>query len=73
MFQLSSGGPAGGGSMSMMNMRRTPHGSLRAEPVSFYVGLAVLVSAFALSIWRRRRRECRPLFRLRQPLTPPAL
>ena len=66
MFRLASGS-SGGGSMSMMSMQRT-HQALHAEPVSFYLGLALLLSAFALSVWRHRRRQCRPL-RLRQPLT----
>jgi MYXO-CTERM domain-containing protein len=70
MFQLASGGVNSvGGSMSMMTMQPTHHGSPHAEPVSFYLGLAFLVAAFALSIRRRRRRECRPLLRLPQPLT----
>jgi hypothetical protein len=69
MFQLASGGGSGGGSMSMMNMQKAHHASPRAEPVSFYLGLALLLVAFTLSFWRRRRRECRPLIRLPQPQT----
>ena len=68
MFQLASGRSTGG-SMSMMTMQRPHRASLQAEPVSFYVGLALLLSGFALSFWRRRRRQCRPLLRLPQPLT----
>ena len=70
MFQLASGGSTGGGSMSMMTTHRH-HASVHAEPVSFYVGLALLLSAFAFSLWRRRRGTCRPLLRLPQPLTAP--
>ncbi len=69
MFQLASGGSSRSGSMSMMSMQRPHRASLHAEPVSFYLGLALLLSAFAFSFWRRRRRQCRPLFRLREPLT----
>ena len=67
MFQLASGASSGG-SMSMMTTQRSNHASLHAEPVSFYFGLTLLVSAFAFSFWRRRRRRCRPLLRLPQPL-----
>ena len=69
MFQLASGGSSSGGSMSTMNLPRRQGGALHAEPRSFYLGLALLLSAFALSFWRRRRRECRALLRLPQPLT----
>jgi len=66
MFELASGGAtSGGGSMSMMSMRQS---SRHAEPASFYLGLALLVSALALRIWRRRRRHCQPLLRLPQLL-----
>lgn len=69
MFQLASGGSTSAGSMSMMGMQRTHDAVLHAEPMSFYLGLALLLSAFAFSFWRRRRRQCKPLFRLREPLT----
>jgi hypothetical protein len=69
MFQLASDRSTGGGSMSMMTTQRPHHASLHAEPMSFYLGLALLLSAFAFSFWRRRRRACRPLLRLSQPLT----
>ena len=69
MFQLASGGSKSGGSMSTMTMQGPHHATLHAEPVSFYLGLALLLVAFAFSFWRRRRRECRPLLRLPQPLT----
>lgn len=71
MFQLASIGSIGGasshGSMSMMNMQQPHDGSATpaAEPTSFYLGLALLVTAFGLSVWRRHRRECQPLVRLR--------
>jgi hypothetical protein len=68
MFQLASGRSTSGGSMSMTTMQPRHHGSLHAEPVSFYLGLALLLSAFAVSFWRRRRHQCKPLFRLREPL-----
>lgn len=67
MFQLASGGTqSGGGSMSMMSMQRPHDGSsaLQADATSFYLGLALLVVALALSVWRRRRRACRPVVRL---------
>lgn len=69
MFRLASGGSSGGGSMAAMATQPGRHGSLHAEPVSFYLGLALLLSSFAVSISRRRRRECRPLLRLPQPST----
>jgi hypothetical protein len=67
MFQLASRGSSGAGSMSTMSMQH--RASLHAEPVTFYLGLALLLSGFALSLWRRRRRQCRPVFRSEQPLT----
>jgi uncharacterized protein YjiS (DUF1127 family) len=67
MFQLAAGTPTGAGSRSAMSMQHPQHpAALHAEPVAFYAGLAILVSALALSLWRRRRRECRPLLRLPQ-------
>ncbi len=67
MFQLTTG-RSRGGSISIMTMQRPHHASLHAESVSFYFGVALLLLAFAFSIWRRRRHQCRPL-RLPQPLT----
>lgn len=68
MFQLASGTKTGSGSEgSMSGMSMQPHhgiSALHAEPLSFYLGLTVLVAAFALNFWRRRQRECRPLLRL---------
>lgn len=67
MFQLAAGGTAGSGSMSMASMQQHGPRSLHAEPASFYTGLALVVAALGLSVWRRRRRSCRPL--LRSPLS----
>jgi hypothetical protein len=69
MFQLASRGSTSVGSMSMMTMQRPHNASLHAEPVSFYLGLALLLVTFALGIWRRRQRECRPLLRLPRLMT----
>lgn len=68
MFQLASGGNSGG-SMSMMSMQQPHDGSaaVEADATSFYAGLALLVAALGLSIWRRHRRECRPVVRLPSP------
>lgn len=64
MFELVSAGTSGA-AMSMSALQQ-PHRATRvhAEPVAFYVGLAFLLAAFALTLWRRRRRSCRPLLRL---------
>jgi hypothetical protein len=67
MFQLASGATTNRhGSMSMMSMQQPDGGSsaLQANATSFYLGLALLVAALGLSVWRRRRRECRPVVRL---------
>lgn len=68
MFQLASGRPTrGAGSMAAMSMQHPQHAAaLHAEPITFYAGLATLVLAVALSLWRRRRHECRPLLHLPQ-------
>jgi hypothetical protein len=64
MFQLATGGTTNGSSMSGMATHPNPNGKLHADPLSFYLGLAFLVTAFALSTWRRHRLACRPLLRL---------
>jgi hypothetical protein len=69
MFQLASGGSSSGGSMSMMARSDHRQMALHAEPVSFYLCLALLLTAFVFSFWRRRRHACRPVVRLQQPLT----
>jgi len=38
--------------------------ALHADATTFCVGLTLLTAAFALSFWRRRRGDCRPLVRL---------
>lgn len=68
MFQLAS--RAGGASMSMTSMQQSGRTAPHAEHFSFYAGLALLATAFALSLWRRRRHACRPL--LRWPQLSPA-
>ena len=70
MFQLASGGlSSSGGSMAGMTTQPHQQSALHAERATFYLGVALLVSGFALSFWRRRRHDCRPLLRLPQPLT----
>jgi hypothetical protein len=64
MFQLAAGGSSSGGSMSMMSMSDHRQAALQAEPVSFYLGLALLLTAFGFSFWRRRRHDCRAVVRL---------
>ncbi len=66
MFQLASSGAHSGDSMSGMSMQQPHQGSsaTHADEASFYLGLTLLVAALALSVWRRRRHECRPLVRL---------
>jgi hypothetical protein len=71
MFRLASGVSASGDSMSMMTMSKHEHASLHAEAVSFYSGLALLLAVFAVRLWRRRRRACRPLLRRPRALTVP--
>lgn len=66
MFQLAAGGAAGnGGSMSMTAMQHAGS-TLHANPQTFYLGLVLLLSAVALRLWRRRRHQCRPVFRIAQ-------
>ncbi len=70
MFQLASSATTNGhGSMSTMSMQQTHSrpATLHAERVTFYLGLASLAVGLGLTIWRRRRRACRPLLRLPQP------
>ena len=64
MFQFASGRTISGSSMSGMAMHADHGSDLHADPLSFYVGLAFLVIAFALSSWRRRRGGCQPVLRL---------
>jgi hypothetical protein len=66
MFQLASGNASGGGgSMSTMAMNQTQHASsAHANAATFYTGLLMLISAAALAVWRRHRRQCRPLLRI---------
>jgi hypothetical protein len=69
MFQLATGGAAGdGGSMSMTAMQQPQHAgpTLHANAPTFYLGLVLLLSAVALRLWRRRRHQCRPVFRIAQ-------
>lgn len=61
MFELARGG-SGGGSMTMMSMDHAH--PARAEPVSFFLGLAGILASIALQLWRRRHGRCRPLLRL---------
>lgn len=71
MFQLASNGSSGarpGGSMPEMSQPHYGSPPLHADTTSFYLGLSLLVVAFALSASRRRRRECRPLIRPRPAL-----
>lgn len=66
MFQLATGGSSGSGSMSMAAMQHPHSASLRAEPATFYLGLTLLLAAFATSTWRRRRHACQPLLHFPQ-------
>ncbi|MHB8659626.1 MAG: hypothetical protein ACYC91_17090 [Solirubrobacteraceae bacterium] len=69
MFGLSTGGAAGdGSSMSMTAMHQPNHAgsTLHANVPTFYLGLVLLLSAVALRLWRRRRGQCRPVFRIAQ-------
>lgn len=71
MFQLAASDASPGrssDSMSMMSMQQTHDAtaasSFRADAPTFYLGLALIVCAFAVSVWRRRRHRCRPVVRL---------
>lgn len=64
MFELARGGRGGNGLMTMMAMDHA--GAARADPLSFYVGLAAILGSIVLQVWRRRRGRCWPLFRLRR-------
>ena len=64
MFQFASGGTINGSTMSRMATPTNHQSKLHADPLSFYLGLAFLVTAFGLSTWRRHRQECQPLLRL---------
>ena len=66
MFQLATGGASGRrSSMSMMTMQQPHHQSaLHANAATFYLGLALLIGAATLRLWRQRRHECRPILRI---------
>lgn len=64
MFQFASGGTMNGSAMSGMVTQTNHQSKLHADPLSFYLGLAFLLTAFGLSIWRRRRQKCQPLLRV---------
>jgi hypothetical protein len=65
MFELAHGGSGGSGSMSMMRTS-DGHAAQRADAVTFYAGVAALLLSITLQAWRRRRRSCRPVLRLRR-------
>ena len=68
MFQLATGGATGRGSassMSMMAMQPPHHQSApHTNAPTFYLGLALLIAAATLRLWRRRRHQCRPVLRI---------
>ena len=65
MFQLAGSTSTSGDSMSMMAMHQSRHTpTVHANAATFYLGLAMLVSAMALAGWRRHRHRCRPLLRI---------
>ncbi len=60
MFVLPAGA---GGAMTAMTSSHA-HAS-RADPTSFYTGAGLLLAAVTLNAWRRRRKSCHPILRLR--------
>lgn len=65
MFQLATGGARRRtSSMSMMAMQPHHQSALHANAATFYLGLAVLIGAARLRLWRRRRHHCRPILRI---------
>jgi hypothetical protein len=64
MFQLATASGSGS-SMSTMAMQQ-PHrqSALHANAATFYLGLALLIGAATLRLWRRRRHQCRPVLRI---------
>lgn len=65
MFQLASSAARSVGSMSAMSMQQPRNSSApHADATTFYLGVMLLMTAVALTAWRRRRHECRPLVRL---------
>jgi hypothetical protein len=74
MFQLASGSANNGHTpMAGMSMGASTgrHGGTHADATSFYLGLALLLAALALSTWRRRRHRCRPVLRVPRALPTP--
>lgn len=66
MWVLPSGAPAGMAGMSAMTSSQQ---LARAEPASFFSGLALVIASLAMSVWRRRKARCRPLLALPRPRT----